>query len=157
MLHAQYNQFLNSPIGWVECRADDHALCSLKFVERQGKHTRPNPITELAIEQLQEYFTGKRLGFSVPLGAKGTEFQQNVWRALMSVNYGQTCSYLDIAKLINNPKAVRAVGAANGKNPIAIMVPCHRVIGANGSLTGYAGGLSRKTWLLGLERGIASK
>ena len=98
--------------------------------------------------QLNDYFTGKRTTFDVTLATHGTAFQQAVWQALTEVPFGQTQSYSDIAHALNNPKAVRAVGAANGKNPISIIVPCHRIIGANGKLTGYAGGLERKQWLL---------
>ncbi|WP_394129805.1 methylated-DNA--[protein]-cysteine S-methyltransferase [Shewanella maritima] len=103
------------------------------------------------IRQLQEYFAGTRLTFDVPLAAKGTEFQQQVWQALTQMQYGEACCYSDIAEQINRPKAMRAVGAANGANPIAIVVPCHRVIGKNGKLTGYAHGLPMKSYLLSLE------
>jgi methylated-DNA-[protein]-cysteine S-methyltransferase len=105
-----------------------------------------------AINELQQYFTGTRCSFSLPLAATGTLFQQQVWQALQHIPYAQSCSYGAIANFINNPKAVRAVGAANGRNPLAIVVPCHRVIGNNGSLTGYAGGLGRKVWLLQHEQ-----
>lgn len=98
--------------------------------------------------QLDEYFAGKRTTFDVTLATQGTAFQQAVWQALCAVPFGKTHSYSDIANALDNPKAVRAVGAANGKNPISIIVPCHRIIGANGKLTGYAGGLDRKQWLL---------
>ena len=105
-----------------------------------------------AIKELQQYFAGTRGSFSVPLAATGTEFQQQVWQALQHIPYAQSCSYGAIASFIDKPKAVRAVGAANGRNPLAIVVPCHRVIGNNGSLTGYAGGLGRKVWLLQHEQ-----
>lgn len=105
-----------------------------------------------ALKQLKEYFAGQRTCFSLPLAATGTAFQQQVWQALVHIPYGQSCSYGAIADFIQNPKAVRAVGAANGRNPLAIVVPCHRVIGNNGSLTGYAGGLGRKVWLLQHEQ-----
>ena len=101
--------------------------------------------------ELGEYFDGNRKAFDVPLDPQGTEFQQQVWQALLEIPYGQMASYAEVASAINKPKAVRAVGAANGRNPISILVPCHRVIGSNGSLTGYAGGLPRKQWLLQLE------
>nr|WP_278044729.1 methylated-DNA--[protein]-cysteine S-methyltransferase [Shewanella maritima] len=104
-----------------------------------------------AIKQLQEYFAGQRVSFDLPLAAKGTEFQHQVWQALVDMPYGSFCSYSDIAKQIARPKAVRAVGAANGANPIAIIVPCHRVIGKSGKLTGYAHGLAMKQYLLDLE------
>ncbi|NCO45642.1 MAG: methylated-DNA--[protein]-cysteine S-methyltransferase, partial [Vibrio sp.] len=104
------------------------------------------------IKQLDEYFSGKRTIFTLPLAAKGTEFQQSVWQALCKIPYGETWNYQQIAEAIGNPKAVRAVGLANGRNPISIIVPCHRVIGKSGKLTGYAGGLNRKASLLELER-----
>lgn len=104
--------------------------------------------------QLNEYFAGERTDFDVTLAAQGTVFQQAVWQALIAVPFGHTQSYSDIANALSNPKAVRAVGAANGKNPISIIVPCHRIIGANGKLTGYAGGLARKQWLLEHEGSI---
>jgi len=120
-------------------------------VKDSGKEGVPNGITEEACSQLSAYFAKTRHEFDLPIDVKGTEFQTSVWKALQSIPYGQTVSYLDIAKHIGNPKAVRAVGLANGKNPIAIVVPCHRVIGSNKTLTGYAGGLARKQFLLNLE------
>lgn len=119
-----------------------------KYIDKEGL---PNGITEEACSQLSAYFAKTRHEFDLPIDVKGTEFQTLVWKALQSIPYGQTVSYLDIAKHIGNPKAVRAVGLANGKNPIAIVVPCHRVIGSNRTLTGYAGGLARKQFLLNLE------
>jgi methylated-DNA-[protein]-cysteine S-methyltransferase len=110
-----------------------------------------------AIEQLQQYFAGTRQQFSLTLAPFGSPFQQQVWQALSIIPFAHSCSYGAIANHLHNPKAVRAVGAANGRNPIAIVVPCHRVIGANGSLTGYAGGLNRKLWLLDHEMQIAAQ
>ncbi|GAB3658612.1 methylated-DNA--[protein]-cysteine S-methyltransferase [Glycomyces tarimensis] len=111
------------------------------------------PVLQAAAEQLDAYFAGRLRRFDLPLAAAGTAFQQRVWAALCDIPYGTTVSYGDIAREIGNPAAVRAVGLANGSNPIAIVVPCHRVIGANGKLTGYAGGVWRKERLLALERG----
>ena len=111
-----------------------------------------HPVLARAREQLAEYFAGKRTDFDLPLSATGTEFQESVWRALQDIPYGETVSYGTIATRVGRPTAVRAVGAANGANPIAIVIPCHRVIGADGSLTGYGGGEARKKWLLALER-----
>ena len=111
--------------------------------------------TELIIEcknQLEEYFAGKRKNFYLPLAPKGTEFQQKVWKALTEIPYGKTRTYGEIAAVIGNPKAARAVGMANNKNPIGIIVPCHRVVGANGKLVGYAGGMEKKEFLLELEK-----
>jgi methylated-DNA-[protein]-cysteine S-methyltransferase len=109
----------------------------------------------LARRQLDEYFAGDRRDFDLPLEPEGTAFQQRVWRALLAIPYGTTCSYGELARAIGRPAASRAVGAANGKNPLAIIVPCHRVIGANGTLTGYGGGLPIKRWLLGHEQKLA--
>ena len=108
-----------------------------------------------AQRQLEEYFAGERTEFSLPLESHGTDFQQRVWRALRAIPFGTTISYGELARRIGNPRAVRAVGLANGRNPISIIVPCHRVIGANGTLTGYGGGLERKRFLLALESGGA--
>lgn len=108
------------------------------------------------VEQFAAYFAGRLKRFDLPLAAKGTPFQQSVWRALCDIPYGKTVSYLEIAQSIGNHKAVRAVGAANGRNPLSIIVPCHRVIGRSGELTGYAGGIPIKRWLLALEQQNAS-
>ncbi|GAA0374761.1 methylated-DNA--[protein]-cysteine S-methyltransferase [Bowmanella denitrificans] len=150
-MSAQY-QYLHSPIGLVEIAATHSGLCSIKFVETQRFDTQPTRLLDKAVTQLDEYFQGKRRQFELPLAAPGTEFQQQVWRALQTVDFGQTASYAQIARRIGNPAAVRAVGAANGKNPISILVPCHRIIGSNGTLTGYAGGIERKAWLLQHEQ-----
>lgn len=169
-LHVPTNSFvseLKTDIGFLHIIANHHAITRIQFSDeplsfrhqsgkrsqhedQQGSHAH-NDITLHAKAQLEEYFEGKRTRFDMPLSANGTEFQKRVWQALMHIEHGATASYLDIAKKIHNEKACRAVGAANGKNPIAIVVPCHRVIGANGSLTGYAGGMSRKSYLLALE------
>jgi len=113
------------------------------------------PIVEQSVIELHEYFEGKRQTFSIPLAPRGTPFEESVWMALLTVGYGSTCSYLDIARRLSNPKAIRAVGRANGSNPIGIVIPCHRIVGSDGSLTGYAGGLWRKRWLLDHEARVA--
>ncbi len=110
------------------------------------------PLLKKAGEQLQEYLAGKRKFFELPFAPQGTEFQRNVWQALQDIPYGETRSYGEIAKNINNPKAYRAVGMSNNKNPLPIFIPCHRVVGANGKLVGYAGGLDIKAYLLNLEK-----
>jgi len=142
-----FRDHLDSPLGPIEITADELGITSLNFVQRP-EHTNASNLTDFAVQQMQEYFDGRRTDFDLPLNADGTAFQQQVWRALGDIEYGQTCSYQDVANCLNNPKAVRAVGAANGRNPISIVVPCHRVIGANGALTGYASGVDRKAWLL---------
>lgn len=142
-----YFQTFESPIGPLKISANESAISSIEF-HKKAEEERPNPITELAANQLEEYFQGKRKDFSIPLSALGTDFQRSVWQELREIPFGETRSYRDIAEKIGNKKAVRAVGAANGKNPIPIIVPCHRVIGSNGTLTGFAGGLESKKWLL---------
>ena len=148
---------IESPIGPLLLAGGDDGLHELWFVEGRRKK-KPNPEWQenakpfaAAIKQLREYFAGKREDFDLPLVLNGTPFQLSVWRNLQKIPYGKTVSYLDIAKKIGNPKAVRAVGLANGSNPIPIIVPCHRVIGSNGSLTGFGGGLPTKQKLLALE------
>lgn len=144
--------YLNTPCGVLEITATDNGVTAVNFVQTIDKSIISNAITNNAKTQLNEYILGKRQRFDLPLTPSGSEFQKQVWQALMSIGYGETASYLDIAKEIGNIKACRAVGAANGRNPIGIIVPCHRVIGSNGKLTGYAGGLERKKWLLDLEQ-----
>jgi methylated-DNA-[protein]-cysteine S-methyltransferase len=114
---------------------------------------RRTPVLTRAAEQLAEYFAGERRDFDLPLAPRGTSFQVAVWRALEQIPFGATCSYGELARVVGRPSASRAVGAANGQNPLAIILPCHRVIGANGDLTGYGGGLPLKRWLLDHERG----
>jgi methylated-DNA-[protein]-cysteine S-methyltransferase len=143
-----YIDTITSPLGILQIEASNQGLTGLTFVESLPAITSINVITDETKQQLKAYFMGKKQSFSVPLDAKGTAFQQSVWCYLATIPYGQAVSYQDVANAIDNPKAVRAVGAANGKNPIAIIVPCHRVIGKNGSLTGYAWGVEAKSWLL---------
>jgi len=147
-----------SPVGALLLINDGHGLCGLHF--QDGAH--PRDINEdwrkqrspfvCVIQQLEEYFEGRLHTFTIPLSLQGTAFQLSVWRALQTIPYGATVSYGTIAKKIKNTKASRAVGAANGHNPVSIIVPCHRVIGANGKLVGYGGGLPIKTALLDLEQ-----
>ena len=140
-----------TPIGPVTIYADEEYITGLYFGERgQGEGQSPLVLDECE-KELNEYFAGKRKVFTVPIKAEGTPFREKVWDALCQVPYGETASYLDIAVAIGNPKAVRAVGGANHNNPISIIIPCHRIIGSDGSLTGYGGGLSAKEWLLDFE------
>ena len=143
----KFIETISTPIGNMEIIASKQAILSVLFVEG-AISDKPNKLTDLAKKQLFEYFSGQRQYFDLPLQAQGTNFQKSVWQALLGIEYAHTCSYQDIANTINNSKAVRAVGSANGKNPLTIIVPCHRVIGADGSLTGYASGVDRKAWLL---------
>lgn len=152
-----YYCYLNTPIGELLLAGDAEALNLVGFPEgRMRREPEPDwiynekPFAE-AIRQLEEYFAGERREFDLPLRLDGTEFQLLVLQELRRIPYGQTLSYRDIAERIGRPKAVRAVGAANGRNPIPIIVPCHRVIGASGDLTGFGGGLDTKEALLRLE------
>ena len=152
----KYKVDYKSPIGVIEIEGSDTAIYGINFAERDEIiHTPQQDTPQVLVEcvkQLQEYFIGERYDFSIPYVFEGTDFQQAVWQALPSVGYGETASYKDIAVAINNEKAVRAVGSANGKNNISIVVPCHRIIGSNGTLTGYGGGMWRKEWLLQHEK-----
>ncbi len=148
--------YLDTPLGLFEFMATEQGICQAIFCgdkacDDQQITSKANDITALCKQQLREYFAGQRQVFSVPLDPKGTEFQQSVWCCLAKIPFGTVKSYGDIAKMLNKPKASQAVGGANGRNPITLIVPCHRVIGGNGSLTGYAGGIERKLWLLNHE------
>ncbi|GAC07271.1 MAG: methylated-DNA--[protein]-cysteine S-methyltransferase [Paraglaciecola chathamensis] len=146
-----YCEYLPTTSGLLKICANEQGISAITFVMQEDAPAIGNAVTKEAKQQLSEYFDQQRKAFDLPLAPVGTQFQQNVWQQLCAIPYGETCSYADIAKQLNNPNAVRAVGSANGKNPISIVVPCHRVIGANGTLTGYAGGLTRKAALLTLE------
>ncbi|MDO4816408.1 MAG: methylated-DNA--[protein]-cysteine S-methyltransferase [Bacillota bacterium] len=141
---------LDTPLGKMFLEGDDRYITALRFGELE--EDCPSPILCMAEKQLGEYFAGSRKEFELPLNPRGTEFQKSVWNALLEIPYGETASYGEIAAKIGNPKASRAVGMANNRNPIAIIIPCHRVIGAGGKLTGYAGGLDKKEFLLKLEK-----
>jgi methylated-DNA-[protein]-cysteine S-methyltransferase len=143
----------DSPIGPLSLASNGAGLTHLIFDGAREPSGVEDEVLAAARRQLDDYFAGKRNGFDLPLDPAGTDFQRRVWMALRDIPFGQTVAYANIAARIGAPKAMRAVGAANGRNPIAIIVPCHRVIGANGTLTGFAGGLPRKQFLLQLERG----
>src|SRR5690606_4561178 len=142
--------YIETPIGIAAVKGDENGVVSISVLD--GKN--PDPTKEIpsflreAATQLQEYFSGKRIEFSIKLNPQGTDFQKSVWNELLKIPYGKTISYLDLSKRLGDVKAIRAAASANGKNPLWIVIPCHRVIGTNGSLTGYAGGLWRKKWLL---------
>ncbi len=136
----------------AKVEGDENGLSSITVLDTDEKTTEVIPeILEDAVYQLQEYFEGKRKSFSLTLNPEGTDFQKRVWGALQEIPYGKTVSYLELSKTLGDVKAIRAVAAANGKNPLWVVVPCHRVIGSDGSLVGYAGGLHRKKWLLNHE------
>ncbi|MET6989630.1 methylated-DNA--[protein]-cysteine S-methyltransferase [Sediminicola arcticus] len=141
--------FINTPLGIAKLEGDEMGLSNLTLLDSDEKLTDIIPEElEDAVYQLHEYFEGKRTQFSLTLNPEGTDFQKKVWLALEHIPYGQTISYLELSKNLGDTKAIRAVAAANGKNPLWVIVPCHRIIGSDGSLTGYAGGLQRKKWLL---------
>lgn len=153
--------YYSSEIGLLEIIGTADSIKAINFIEGAAGDQPVDPAGLPAavadcLVQLDEYFKGERRDFSLNLTPEGTAFQQAVWQQLMAVSYGQTVSYLDIARQIGNEKAVRAVGAANGQNPIVIVVPCHRIVGSNGQLTGYGGGLWRKAWLLKHEKSFSS-
>lgn len=150
----KFFDYYDSPVGILEICTTENELISVLYVDERKESSERPGILEEVIKQLDEYFNGDRKNFDIKFKLQGTEFQQKVWTALTDIPYGETVSYKNIATKIGNEKAVRAVGSANGKNIINIIVPCHRVIGANKSLTGYGGGLHRKSWLLKHEGSI---
>ncbi len=154
-----FKSIYDAPIGKIIIVSDGESIIEIDHVNHDEPIiSNPDELCNLAAKQLDEYFAGTRIEFDLPLKAvKGTDFQKAAWQALTTIPYGETISYGEQAKRMKNPKAVRAVGGANGKNPFSIVVPCHRVIGANGTLTGYTGGMNRKEWLLEFERSILDK
>lgn len=148
-----YKAYYNSPIGVIELVSDESSIQELSFVEKLGEaHNNPPSILKNALTQIDEYFKGTRKSFDLKLSLKGTAFQESVWQQLLKVPFGSTATYGEIARAIGNEKASRAVGGANNKNKIAIIIPCHRIIGSQGRLVGYEGGLWRKEWLLQHEK-----
>lgn len=143
---------IHTPIGYAKITGDNNGITSISILNSEENITKiiPKPLED-CVTQLQEYFEGRREQFNLKLNPQGTEFQKKVWKALQNIPYGNRISYLELSKQLGNAKTIRAVANANGKNPILIVIPCHRVIGSDGSLTGYAGGLARKQWLLNHE------
>lgn len=147
--------YCQTPVGVARIIAEDDFISSISIRDEEIEVTpTDNPMLQKATQQLNEYFAGNRKTFDLPIKQKGTPFQQEVWQQLLKIDYGTTISYGQQSKLMNNPLGIRAIAAANGKNNLWIVVPCHRVIGTDGSLTGYAGGLWRKKWLLEHEARI---
>lgn len=142
---------LNTPLGFTQIEGDENGIASITVFDEDLQSDIVPEVLQDAVYQLQEYFEGKRTSFDLTLNPQGTDFQKRVWTALLQIPYGKTTSYLELSKTLGDVKAIRAVAAANGKNPLWIVIPCHRVIGSNGDLTGYAGGLHRKKWLLDHE------
>lgn len=144
-------RFHDSPLGMLRLCADDRALLALDFVKQGGSASGPSPLLDEACRQLEGYFAGQRREFNLPLAPRGTPFQQRVWQLLQRIPFGETRSYRELALQLHKPGAMRAVGGANHHNPLPLFIPCHRVIGADGRLVGYAGGLKLKAWLLAHE------
>jgi methylated-DNA-[protein]-cysteine S-methyltransferase len=148
--------YSSSPLGVIEVVGTETAILSVHFTLRRKAETSEwTPALEACLRELAEYFAGTRKVFTLKLRPAGTDFQRDVWTALGRIPFGTTASYAEVARDIGRPRAVRAVGAANGRNPIAILIPCHRVVGSGGDLVGYGGGLWRKAWLRAHERGKA--
>ena len=146
---AIYSTFFESALGTIQVSCDDEHVTSVKFLDSpEGLVMQDHPLLNKTVQQLTDYFSGKRMEFELPLLQQGSEFQQKIWHLLLQIPFGKTLSYKQLTAQFGDMKAIRAVASANGKNDLAIVVPCHRVIGSNGSLTGYAGGLWRKKWLL---------
>ncbi|TBO43893.1 methylated-DNA--[protein]-cysteine S-methyltransferase [Pedobacter kyonggii] len=150
-----YASVIASPVGTITILADDEFVHVITFAEKDITGLSENALTVKVGNQLNDYFKGDLKDFDFPLKQKGTEFQQKVWKNLLTIPFGETTSYAKFSA--HNPLAIRAIATANGKNNIAIVVPCHRVIGSNGKLVGYAGGLWRKQWLLQHEREVSQK
>jgi len=147
--------YINTPLGTAKLEGNEKGLSTVSVLNASEEISAVIPENlEDAVYQLQEYFEGQRKDFSLLLNPQGTAFQKKVWNELLNIPYGKTISYLDLSKKLGDVKAIRAAAAANGKNPLWIIIPCHRVIGSNGDLTGYAGGLHRKKWLLDHENPV---
>lgn len=141
--------FIPTPLGVAKLEGDENGLQTITVLDGEEELTKVIPeVLEESVYQLKEYFEGERKDFTLELNPQGTDFQKRVWKALLEIPFGKTTSYLALSKTLGDVKAIRAVAGANGKNPLWIVIPCHRVIGSDGSLTGYAGGLYRKKWLL---------
>lgn len=143
--------YFSSPVGWIEIVASEEGVHSILFKKEREREEVSGSLALQAKQQLEEYFQKKRQQFDLPLAPKGTEFQQAVWEKLLEIPFGVTSSYGAVAHKLGDHKKTRAVGLANGRNPVVIVIPCHRVIGADGTLTGYGGGLDKKKWLLAHE------
>ena len=151
--------YYKSPVGLLKIGAAENVISEITFIDNQDEiesSAELTPLLQQCVEQLIEYFNGRRRSFELPVYQAGTPFQSRVWSELLNITYGKTISYMDLAKRLGDPKVIRAAASTNGKNNICIIVPCHRVIGSNQSLVGYAGGLWRKKWLLAHENKIAN-
>jgi methylated-DNA-[protein]-cysteine S-methyltransferase len=154
-----YYTYYKSPLGFLKIAGTDHYISEVTFLDEDEDYkgaANYHPLLNKCVEELIEYFNGNRLTFDIPVHQKGTEFQNRVWSELINIKYGKTISYMDLAKRLGDPNCIRAAANSNGKNQICVIVPCHRVIGSNHTLVGYAGGIWRKKWLLDLENKIAN-
>ena len=151
--------YYHSPIGWIELKSENEALCSLIFVDehKESNDDQPDVFFKACIDQLSAYFDGTLQNFDILINYSGTLFQIQIWEELKNVAYGETASYEELSIRIKNPKAIRAVANANAQNKFHLIIPCHRIIGKNGALTGYAGGIWRKQWLLDHEAKMSGK
>lgn len=149
--------YIKTPLGIAKIMGDEHGISEISISDEGIISSIIPVVLQEAVSQLNDYFEGKRNNFTFKLNPSGTEFQQKVWKGLLEIPFGKTMSYLELSKKLGDVKAIRAVASANGKNPLWIVVPCHRVIGTDGSLTGYAGGLWRKKWLLEHENPTAQQ
>lgn len=147
----QYQISFESPVGFLILKSNGESVTEISFAENEIQEQHLCEVLEKCKVQLERYFSGELMNFDLPLAPEGTDFQQKVWAELLKIPYGETITYMDMAVRLGDPKCIRAAGTANGKNPIAIVIPCHRVIGAGNKLTGYAGGIWRKKMLLELE------
>lgn len=154
-MNAIHRAFLKTPIGFLEITGSENGIKSIYFLNFKVRIKRVPHQLHDCVTQLDEYFKGKRQAFSLPLDLVGSPFQKMVWEETLKIPYGKTASYQELAVKLGNPKAFRSVGGANAKNPLSIIVPCHRVLGQHGKLVGYAGGLWRKKWLLEHEHALA--
>lgn len=152
----KHHGYYKSPIGWLKVTCSEDTLLSVEFVEEESEDSSDD-VTKNTLKQLQEYFEGTRHSFDIIFELNGTKFQQKAWRELMEIPYGKTISYKEQATKAGKPTASRAIGGANNKNKIAIIVPCHRVIGSRGSLTGYSAGLDKKNWLIEHEKKVINE
>lgn len=143
--------YIKTPIGIAKIIGDEKGISVISILDEAEESSIVPIVLQEAVSQLNDYFEGRRTNFTFKLNPAGTEFQQKVWQGIVAIPFGKTISYLELSKKLGNVKAIRAVASANGKNPLWIVIPCHRIIGTDGSLTGYAGGLWRKKWLLELE------
>ena len=140
--------YIKTPLGIAKIMGDENGISVISILDEGDSSSKIPMVLQEAVSQLKDYFAGKTTNFTFKLNPSGTEFQQKVWKGLLEIPFGKTMSYLELSKKLGDVKAIRAVASANGRNPLWIVVPCHRVIGTDGSLTGYAGGLWRKKWLL---------